>query len=46
MAAIVPALLLAVLVAGTLLAVAVLTAVPARICAGRPAAEVLKSETR
>lgn len=43
---IVPVPWLAALVAGTLLVVAVLTAVPARISARRPAAEVLKSETR
>lgn len=45
-AAIVPAGWLAVLVAGTLLAVAVLTAIPARISARRPAAEVLQAESR
>ena len=45
-ATIVPAGWLAVIVAGTMLAVAVLTAIPARIGARRPAAEVLKAEAR
>jgi ABC-type antimicrobial peptide transport system permease subunit len=40
-----PAWWLAAVVAGTLIAVAGLTAVPARIGARRPAAEILKSET-
>jgi putative ABC transport system permease protein len=42
---IVPALWLAVMIAGTLLAVAVLTAIPARISARRPVTEVLQAET-
>ena len=41
---IVPALWLAVMIAGTLLAVAVLTAIPARISASRPVTEVLQAE--
>lgn len=43
---IVPTLWLAVVVAGTLLAVGVLTAIPASIGARRSAAEVLQAETR
>ena len=45
-ATIVPFPWLAVMVAGTLLAAAVLTAIPARISARRPAAEVLNADVR
>lgn len=44
LATVIPVLWLAALVAATLLAVAALTAIPARIGARRPAAEVLQSE--
>jgi hypothetical protein len=45
-AMIVPVPWIAVMVAGTLLTAAVLTAIPARISARRPAAEVFQAETR